>query len=224
MTTVKPLQNFNAKTSDIILLGGTFDPIHLGHIASVKHVSKWLGISQALLIPAHIPPHKKQTKANAQQRAEMVNLVCQTHDNFTLDQRELRRPTRSYTVETLAELKQENPHCRLFFIIGMDSLIQFTGWHQWQKILTLCHIVVNPRPRYALDDLSEESLNNLQPYFHDQGDITTLSGKILFSPNMHFPISSTQIRDAVKNHQNYQQYLPTSILNFIEKQKLYCSH
>jgi nicotinate-nucleotide adenylyltransferase len=224
MNTANPLENFAAKPSDIIILGGTFDPIHLGHIASVEHVSHWLGIKHALLIPAHIPPHKNQTDANSQQRAEMVKLVCQTKTNFSFDQRELLRPTHSFTVETLIELKQETPQSRLFFIMGMDSLIHFTNWEQWQKILTLCHIVVNPRPNYSINDLTKASYQLLSPFFHLQGQTLDGTGKILFSPQMQVPLSSTQIRAAIKNQQNYQQYLPTSILKFIKKQKLYRSH
>ena len=151
------------------ILGGTFDPIHLGHTQSAQAVANQLNLTEVLLIPAHIPPHKISAKlvphASAEQRAAMVEIACQKSELFTCDLRELKRSGHSYTVDTLKELKQQYPTKALFFIIGMDSLLTFTTWHKYKEILSLCHLVVNTRPNYSIEQLNEETktlLSNCQ--------------------------------------------------------------
>ena len=147
--------------SNIGIFGGTFDPIHLGHTQSAQIVAQYLNLSKVLFIPAHIPPHKNcvnnSPKVSAEQRSTMVELACKENKIFTCDKRELRRQQYSYTVDTLLELKKELPEQRLYFIIGMDSLLSFTQWHRYQDILKLCHLVVNTRPNYDLNQLNNET-------------------------------------------------------------------
>jgi nicotinate-nucleotide adenylyltransferase len=142
----------NQKKS-IAILGGTFDPIHYGHILPAQHVRTWLGVDHITLLPAHIPPHKQTTTVNSIHRTAMVRLICQHEAGFICDARELNRSSHSYTVESLKEIKAESPNTQLFFIIGMDSLHTFMQWHQWEEILTLCHLVVNTRPHYHISQL-----------------------------------------------------------------------
>ena len=150
------------KLKRIAILGGTFDPIHHGHLKPAQQVANWLKLEKLVLLPAHIPPHKNGTYANASQRKAMVELVCEHDKLFHIDSRELTRTSPSYTVETLKEIKSENPHSQLFFIIGMDSLLNFTSWHQWQEILMLCHLVVNNRPQYEFASINIQTKNLLQ--------------------------------------------------------------
>ena len=215
-----------------VLFGGSFDPIHNGHILSAKHVMQWLGmnkldVNKLTFIPAHISPHKQSTSASAQQRTNMVKLVCAENPNFTCDEREIKRATHnknpSYTVESLREIKQENPHSRLFFIMGMDALLSFTQWHQWQEILSLTHLVINTRPNYPLTNLSEDTSNLLAQYKVD--NITelanTTAGHILFAPSIEYPISSTDIREKIKANQNCEKLLPETVLAYIQQHRLY---
>ncbi|MGB2740565.1 MAG: nicotinate-nucleotide adenylyltransferase [Cognaticolwellia sp.] len=214
----------NLKSPKLIaLLGGTFDPIHLGHILPGQETAHWLGAEQLYLIPAHIPPHKNATHASAEQRAKMVSLVCDGSDLFTLDSRELHRQIPSYTVDTLHEIKAEQPSADLYFIMGMDSLLSFTKWHRWQEILTLCNLVVNIRPGYphhalqaALDpNLSARLIYSLTQFRPQQ------TGKIIIHESTPLDIASTQIREKIKAGLNYNQYLPESVYNYIEQYKLY---
>jgi len=209
------------------ILGGTFDPIHLGHTQSAQAVANELGLQEILLIPAHIPPHKTTAEltphASAEQRAAMVEIACKNSTLFTCDQRELKRLGHSYTVDTLKELKQQYPNQPLYFIIGMDSLMSFTRWHQYQEILSLCHLIINTRPNYPVEQLNDETnalLNNYQTT-----DITQLTqleaGTIFFAHKCFFDISSTQIRQELVQKQSCNHLLLPAISEFINKNNLY---
>lgn len=209
----------------IAILGGTFDPIHNGHINSAQHVAQWLGINQVSLIPTHLPPHKNTVSATAEQRVDMVQLVCESHPLFSCDQRELNRTGLSYTVETLKEIKQDHPEQTIFFIIGMDSLLTFQQWHQWQEILTLCHLVVNCRPNHSTDNLSDEVKLLLSHHkLSSTIDCPLLSkdaGYIIFPPEIFCDVSSTLIRNNIKNSLDCQKLIPENVLNYINQHQLY---
>ena len=217
--------------TSIGILGGTFDPIHLGHTLPAKAVADYLKLSKILLIPANIPPHKATPNVNAQQRAEMVHLACNNEPLFTCDERELKRDGNSYTVDTLKALAAEFPQQTLYFIIGLDSLLTFTCWHKYQEILSLCHLVVNTRPNYQLDNADQATttlLNNHQ--IHNIDELKKQkSGGILLLPNalpsynnhLHLDISSSDIRQRLAHKQDCQQLLAPSVFTFINKNKLY---
>ncbi|GAW97315.1 putative nicotinate-nucleotide adenylyltransferase [Colwellia marinimaniae] len=216
-----------AMTKGIGILGGTFDPIHLGHTQSAQAVANELGLTKILLIPAHIPPHKASAdlvpSASAEQRAAMVEIACLDSRLFSCDQRELKRAGHSYTVETLKELKLQYPEQPIYFIIGMDSLMSFTSWYQYQHILTLCHLVVNTRPNYPMAQFNEATKKLLTNY--QTTDIAQLSrnncGNIFFAQANYVDISSTQIRQRLAQQQSCQQQLLPVIAEFIHKNKLY---
>lgn len=206
----------------IALFGGTFDPIHLGHIQSASHTAKWLGIDRVVLLPAHIPPHKDQPTTPSSIRAKMVDLVCQEHPIFTCDKRELNRDKPSYTVDTLEEFKREFPHHQLYFFIGMDSLLSFTQWVQWQKILTLCHIVVATRPGYDLTKAQADTLQLLNQYQGSKDDALNLPyGKIVIAPEVTFDISSTEIRHSLRAQADTSHFLTDNVSLYIKKHKIY---
>jgi nicotinate-nucleotide adenylyltransferase len=216
-----------ALAAGIGILGGTFDPIHVGHTQSAQVVAKELSLTKILLIPAHIPPHKVSPglvpHASAQQRAAMVELACLQNPLFSCDTRELNRSGHSYTVETLKELKQQYPNQPLYFIVGMDSLMSFTRWHQYQEILGLCHLVVNSRPNYPVEQLN--SVTKVLLSKHQTTDVATLScseaGKIFFAQTNFFDISSTQIRKKLAANESCQKQLLPQISDFIHKNNLY---
>ena len=213
-------------TNKIAILGGTFDPVHNGHILPAKHVAQWLGLAQIYLMPANIPPHKSSVSASAKQRVDMVKLVCGDDELFTCDEREINRTTLSYTVDTLREIKQAHPDQIIFFIIGMDSLLTFPQWHQWQDILTLCHLVVNCRPDYPLEKLTPCHQALLKKHQLDKTtspqSITQQAGYILFPPEIACDISSTQIRNNIKNNKKCEHLLPNKVENYIRDNQLYC--
>jgi len=217
----------NGTNTGIGILGGTFDPIHLGHTQSAQAVADELGLLKVLLIPAHIPPHKMSPDlvphASAQQRAAMVEIACQHNSLFFCDQRELQRSGHSYTVDTLKELKLQYPNQALYFIIGMDSLMTFSRWYQYQEILSLCHLVVNTRPNYPFEQLNNETKKLLN--HHQTTDVTQLpqykAGRIFFAKPRFFDISSTQVRQQLMEKQSCNHQLLPSISEFINKNNLY---
>lgn len=226
------------------ILGGTFDPIHLGHTEPAKQVASYLSLDKVLVIPASIPPHKATPNVSATQRADMVKLACAGEKNFICDTRELSRSGHSYTVDTLAELKQSYPEDKLFFIVGLDSLLTFTTWRKYQKILSLCHLVVNTRPNYQLGNMNQATqalLNQHKITCLDELKRKTARGIIIVpdiiellsaqseateeksiakSP-INIDISSSEIREALASNQPCQQFLNPNVLAFINKNQLY---
>ncbi|MEW6989502.1 nicotinate-nucleotide adenylyltransferase [Colwelliaceae bacterium 6441] len=220
--TIEP-QNTANNLRRIGILGGTFDPIHYGHIKPALETANWLSFEQLFLLPAHIPPHKKSTSANATHRKAMVEMVCQQYSFFELDGRELQKNTPSYTVESIKEISQSHHNAQLFFMIGMDSLLTLTSWHRWENILKYCHIVVNTRPDYYLQKLNDACLTQLSPYFIDDKTVITSipSGKIIFHPQAKFAISSTEIRAEIKKNIFDTDKLPNNIVKYIQQHQLY---
>ncbi len=224
------MNNSTTKTTlgnGIGILGGTFDPIHLGHTQSAQIVAQELGLSKILLVPAHIPPHKTSADliphATAKQRAAMVELACRRSSLFFCDTRELLRDGHSYTVDTLRELKQKYPNQPLCFIVGMDSLMSFTRWHQYQEILNLCHLVVNTRPNYPIEQINTETKALLSKY--QTTDVSQLSllasGTIFLAKPQFFDISSTLVREELALRRNCDRHLLPEISGFIHKNNLY---
>lgn len=206
-----------------LLLGGTFDPIHLGHIAPAKETATWLGAKHVSLIPAHIPPHKQNTHASAEQRASMAEIICLNDDLFQLDRRELMRSEHSFSVDTLAELKAEQPNAHLHFMMGMDSLLTFTQWRDWQKILTLCNLIVNIRPGYCHQQLNTKISPALTPHLVESVEQLKKHsvGKIILHECEAIDISSTQIRRQIRSGEDYAQFVTKQVYIYIEQQQLY---
>ncbi len=213
----------NLTKQRIGILGGTFDPIHNGHLYPAIACIDTLALDQLLLLPAHIPPHKNTTVASAEHRKNMVALASKTHKKCQLDARELLRDTPSYTVETLKEISQQQPNWQLFFIIGMDSLLTFTSWFQWRDILKYCHLIVTVRPGYQRDTLSKENLKLLRPFFtHNHLRLTTThAGLIGFVQQKSFDISSTNIRHSIRDGEINQNDMPKEVANYIFQHNLY---
>ncbi|GHE80070.1 nicotinate-nucleotide adenylyltransferase [Thalassotalea profundi] len=214
------------KKREIGIFGGTFDPIHNGHIHSVIATANHLAIEEVLLLPAHIPPHKNNVIADSKHRLAMAKLVCQHHPLFTCDDRELQRNRPSYTIDTLNEIKATYPLHTLYLFIGMDSLLSFTRWHRWQDILTHCHIVVSRRPNYCINQINDETQELLVK--HQVKTVATLkshrAGKIYLYDQTNFAISSTNIRDQLNEKANRLSDLPSYITHYIKEHQLYYSN
>jgi nicotinate-nucleotide adenylyltransferase len=131
------------------LFGGTFDPIHFGHLKPVEVLAAQVGLKKVTLLPNNVPPHRPQPEASPSQRVEMVRLAIADLPLFDLDLREMQRDTPSFTLETLTELRAERGDDQpLAFIIGQDSLLTLHKWHRWEELLSLCHLLVCKRPGY----------------------------------------------------------------------------
>lgn len=173
--------------------GGTFDPIHQGHLQSALYVQQACQLDSLALLPCHLPPHRA-SPTSSMHRTEMVRLAIAPYPQLTLSLLELERETPSYTVDTLTQLKLQYPADTLCFVIGMDSLCYLTRWHRWQHILHLCHLLVLQRPGYLSSDGDAPEL--LRQY--GAQSVAALrnqpAGQILLLQNPLMDVSATAIR------------------------------
>ncbi|MGA4658125.1 nicotinate-nucleotide adenylyltransferase [Proteus terrae] len=208
----------------IALYGGTFDPIHYGHLRPVEALSGLIGLKEVIWLPNNIPPHRPQPEASSQQRLEMVRLALEPYSSFTVDTRELEKPTPSYTIETLRDFRKEIGNKQpLAFIIGQDSLLSINTWHQWDQLLNVCHLLVCARPGYQTHFESTQMQTWLTKHqTHQQEDIHCLpTGKIFLADTPLYNISATDIRARHKAGLDCHDLLPNTVEDYIRQQQLY---
>lgn len=204
--------------------GGTFDPIHYGHLRPVEALAKEISLNQITLLPNHVPPHRPQPEANPQQRLQMVALAIADNPLFTLDDRELHRTTPSYTIDTLETIRKERGlTLPMAFIIGQDSLLNLHKWHRWETLLDLCHLLVLARPGYKQQMDTPERQRWLEQ--HQVTDASQLSrqacGAIYLANTPLLEISATEIRQRRHQGVSCDDLLPRSVQRYIELQGLY---
>ncbi len=206
------------------LFGGTFDPVHYGHLLPVEALAEAINLERVIIMPNNVPPHRPQPEATSQQRKTMLALAINDRPLFTLDERELQRDTPSYTAETLAQWRQESGPARpLAFIIGQDSLLSFPTWYRYDSILSYCHLIVCRRPGYALEMRDATHQRWLEQHLTtDARELHTLpAGKIFLAQTPWFDISATQIRQRLQQNQPCDDLLPPAVLDYIVQQGLY---
>lgn len=204
------------------ILGGTFDPIHNGHLRPCLDLLQQLDLAEVKLLPNHIPPHKAAPGSSSAHRLTMAELAVQDCAEISIDARELRRDKASYTIDTLIELAQDYPETPICFLIGMDSLNNLHLWHRWQELLNYCHLVVSYRPGYAVTLAPEVQAVFEQVKTTDSQAIhAQRHGRILLWPSTQLDISATRIRYLIKNQQNPMFLLPDNVLTYIRQHNLY---
>jgi nicotinate-nucleotide adenylyltransferase len=213
----------------ILCYGGTFDPVHNGHLAIAAAVRDAFD-AEVHLIPAADPPHKGPTHADARQRAAMLALGIQDQRGLLVDRRELRREGPSYTVDTLRELRGElGPHVPLVWMIGSDSLFELDTWHRWRELFDLAHILAVGRPGARLD---EATLGARAPAVHAEvGPRWRLPGQLHAMPAGGFaefrlaserPESSTELRRRIRDDDPaWRHWLPPAVATYIAAHGLY---
>ena len=204
------------------LLGGTFDPIHFGHLRSAVEVREYLALDELRLIPNGTPPHRDSPGASAQQRLEMVCLATASDASLLVDDCELQRDRPSYTVDTLESLRAElGAEATLFLIVGWDAFSGLSGWHRWDEILQLASLVVLQRPEQ--DQELPEVLKDLLAA-RSVGDASAMQathGEILCLAQTPLAISATHIRSLIQAGRSPRFLLPDSVLGYIETKGLY---
>jgi nicotinate-nucleotide adenylyltransferase len=207
-------------TKAIGILGGTFDPIHYGHLRPALEVADKLALSHIRLIPNAIPPHRPQPLATAEQRLIMLQLAVENNQQFKVDDRELTRDGISYTFDTLASLRQEYPTTALYLLLGSDAFLYIQTWHRWQELLDLAHIAVMQRPG-ELPEMNQDTRIWYQQYLASSEDINLLHGKIWPVSVTQLMISATAIRSMVAHDQSTQFLLPDAVACFVKQNKMY---
>ena len=215
-----------------ILYGGTFNPVHRGHIQVATTAADVLGIERVHLVLSARPPHRRLVPV--QHRWAMLQLACDADERLLADDSEVRRelsragaePRPSYTVDTLLKARQREPDVPLYFLIGMDSLLTLASWFQWWRILQLCHLVVLPRPGYERSALKPPiSAEVRRRGFRPQPDAPRprgAGGRIVLLDKPMPEISSSAIRRALAaDEQTVLADVPEAVADYIRAQRLY---
>lgn len=204
------------------IFGGTFDPIHYGHLRSAFEMLQALDFEEVRFIPCGEPPHRGVTYATAEQRSRLVELAIHGQDGFIADDRELKRGGPSYTVDTLESLRNEFPGRSLGLIVGMDAFLGLPGWHRWDEILDIAHIVVAHRPGWKAPDIG--ALGKLISDYgtHRVEDLhTATAGRVHIHAVTQLEISSTEIRDLVAAGRDPRFLMPDAVRDDILDFEIY---
>lgn len=199
------------------ILGGTFDPVHYGHLRPALEVMQQAQLQQLRLVPNRLPPHREAPLLGEQQRAELVALAIVDTPGFVLDRRELQREGPSYMVDTLRSLKQDFAEDTLCLIMGMDAFHGLPQWHQWQRLFELCHLIVTTRPGSVLPEFARET-ELAQRICDDVGCLQQgTQGQILLQSVTQLDISASLIRQQLSQQQSTRFLLPEAVREKLEQ-------
>ena len=205
------------------LFGGTFDPVHLGHLRLALEAAESLGLEQVRLLPCHRPPHRNNPQVDSRQRAEMLHLAMGASSLLSVDERELGREGPSYTLETLQQLRAElGPDVSLVWILGSDAFAHLEAWHRWRELLDWAHLLVVRRPGYALPE--QGVLRDWwQAHKAECDDALELApaGSILVRELRLLPISATEIRALAEAGRSPAYLVPERVGVYMQKHGLY---
>jgi len=206
------------------ILGGTFDPVHFGHLRPALEIQQQLGLQEVRLVPCRIPPHRAQPQASAAQRVSMLEAAIRGHPGLHIDTRELQRDGPSWTLDTLVSLQAEPGGQGLCLLLGMDAFLGLSTWHRWRELLDYCHMVVMTRPGSVLP-----AQGVLADFIglHRVPDVDALeqhaTGMLLFHPVTQLDISATAIRKQLAAGQDPGYLLPDRVIDVINKEGLYAT-
>jgi nicotinate-nucleotide adenylyltransferase len=201
------------------IFGGTFDPVHYGHLRSALEVKEIFNLAQVRFIPSARPPHRVQPMASPALRLQMLALAIGNQPSFVADDRELKRPGRSYMADTLQSLRQDFPSQPLLLFMGSDAFNKLASWHRWQDLFTYAHIVVLTRPGFiiqTLDKFLSVRLTTEKNFLAEHE-----AGKLFFQPVTQLDISATAIRQLIAEGKNPGYLLPDAVILAIQQNQLY---
>ncbi|MEK6592802.1 MAG: nicotinate-nucleotide adenylyltransferase [Pseudomonadota bacterium] len=215
-------------SAPIGILGGTFDPIHFGHLRLAQELGNALKLEQARFVPSGTPPHRSAPGASAAERLAMVRLAIGDNAMFVADEREVKRAGPGYTVDTLAELRGEFGASRpLCLLMGADAFLELATWSRWHELFDLAHIVVAHRPGFPVSAWQERMPQPLAKEYSARLMQQPLAvhlapaGGILVRPIAALDIAATLIRDAVRAGASPRYLLPDVVLDYIQSNRLY---
>ena len=204
------------------IFGGSFDPIHFGHLRPALEILEALSLDSMHFIPSGQPPHRGAPVASAETRLAMLKAAVASESRFQVDERELKRSAPSYTFDTLAELKAEHPRDRLVLLLGLDAFLGFTTWHRWKEILELAHLVIAHRPGSALDAHGEIAMLVQEREVDDaQALMDREAGHIMLQPVTQLEISSSRIRETASRGGDLRYLVPDPVRALIQDSHCY---
>ena len=204
------------------IFGGTFDPIHIGHLRMALELKEQLDLDEMRLLPCHQPPHRDVPQVSSAQRAEMLRIALQDCPELQLDERELQRDKPSYTYDTLLELRAElGSDVSLVLCMGEDAFAGLPNWYCWQELIRLAHIVVIARPGWNIP-ASGDARDLLDEYQGEPKCLTeAAAGSIVLQSPRLLPISATEIRQQIQAGTSAQFLVPDAVWNYIKAKQLY---
>jgi len=196
------------------IYGGSFDPVHLGHLQTATSIKNELNIDRLFMLPCFEPVHKNSLNYTSKQRLQMLDLAIKEFNSLEIDTREILRGGSSFMIDTLLDLKESFKNESICLIIGMDSFINFKTWKNWDEFSKLIHLVVLPRNG---DQPVSKTLTTFETVENIDKLESNLSGHLYFSNSQMIDISSSAIRGKIAANQNLDNLLPISIINFLKK-------
>lgn len=205
------------------ILGGTFDPVHNGHVQLAQKVREHFHLDEVRLLPCNVPAHKSAPVASASQRADMINLAIQDQPGLVIDEREICRSGTSYMVDTLTSIREEvGTDYAISLIVGMDAFLSLPTWNRWQEVLTMSHLIVMERVMWGrpatgvLADLYDQ---------HGTTQVNDLSStpaeRICFYDGQSIDVSASEIRAKIRQRESVHYLLPEPVWDYIRVHGLY---
>lgn len=212
--------------SGLAVFGGTFDPVHFGHLRSAVEVADFLQLDSVCMLPASQPAHRESPLCSSEQRLAMLRLAVAEESLLKIDERECQRQGPSYMVDTLASLRAEHGADKpIVLVLGIDSFLTLPQWYRWQDIIGLAHILVLDRPGWdSNSDASSPALLHLLQE-HEVNDkslmLNSAQGCVLRTGLTQLNISASQIRQFIANGQSVRYLVPDSVVSFISNNGIY---
>jgi nicotinate-nucleotide adenylyltransferase len=193
--------------------GGSFDPVHFGHLKNASSLKDELDFDSLFLMPCSQPVQKSELLFSVDQRLDMLNLATQEFSELSIDLREIYRNNTSYTIDSLKQIRQEHPNKSICLIVGMDCFVNLSTWKKYEEFHKYVHLVVIDRPEYTMR-------SGRTNFFKKCIDVSQLqeqsNGLLFFSNSKLLNISSSDIRNKIADNQNVSGFMPTSIINYIK--------
>lgn len=212
------------------IFGGTFDPVHVGHLRLAEEAREALGLSAVRWIPAGQPRHRGQPMAAAGHRLRMVELALAGHPRFEIDPAEATSGEASYTVPTLERLRRTLGSRPLVLLLGADAYAGLPGWHRWQEIFSLAHVAIAHRPGFALEPsalpaaLREIHRARAVADDHPAALSAVPAGCVIGFPTTPLDVSATRIRELLAAGRSVRYLLPQAVIDYIHHHHLYRQH
>jgi len=214
----------SSRATRIGVMGGMFDPVHSGHLQAALTALRLLELDHLRLVPCHVPNHRSPAKAGSAQRQEMLQVAIADEPRLLVDPREMERGGVSYTVDTLASLRDDFPGATLVLVLGWDAFAGLPSWHRWRDLLTLAHMLVISRPTATPEQpLIEELAQTLRRCQVASAEelFSQPAGAILVTDELQLDISSTQVRNLLHDGTDADMLLPDAVAQYIDQHGLY---
>ena len=209
------------------LFGGTFSPIHWGHLRAAEEIKEYFRLKKVIFIPARFPPHKNgESVVSSEHRFQMLKLAIHDNPAFTVSDFEIRRNCTSYSIFTIEYFqKKTGSKTSLFFLMGIDSFLEIDTWKEFNRLFSLTNFIIMARPGYSKKEINKllpvDVMKNFYYNSKEKGYVHSSNHKIFFKEVTSLDISSSVIRSRIKNHQSIRYLVPGGIEDYIKKYNLY---